>query len=123
MAVQLEEAQREAAAAKSQAASTVWRNALLEKAWTAALEDSKMLQLKKRSLESALAQSQREAFALAAQLERASALADELEAAQEDASVAKKQASSARARIALLEKAWTAALEDARQLKHTAHRR
>jgi len=70
-----------------------------------------MLQLKKRSLESALAQSQREAFALAAQLERASALADELEAAQEDASVAKKQASSARARIALLEKAWTAALE------------
>jgi multidrug efflux pump subunit AcrA (membrane-fusion protein) len=70
-----------------------------------------MLQLKKRSLESALAESQREVTALQAQLDRAAALQAELEAAQNEASAAKRHASSARARIALLEKAWANALE------------
>lgn len=70
-----------------------------------------MLQLEKRSLESALAHSQREAFALTSQLERASALTKQLEQAQSDAKAQALVASSAKARIALLEKAWTAALE------------
>jgi pantothenate synthetase len=78
---------------------------------TPLLQDARALQLAKRSLESALAASQREAFALASQLERAESLARELEEAQRESSAARAQASSARARITLLEKAWASALE------------
>ena len=75
------------------------------------LQDVKSLTHQKRNLQGALNQSQREANALATQLERASALADLLDEAQNDAATAKAQAISARGRIALLEKAWAAALE------------
>lgn len=87
---------------------------MLEKAWTAALEDTKALQVEKRSLEYALAESQREAFALATQLERASEI---LETAQKDAAAAQATASTARGRSSLLEKAWTAALQEVQELK------
>jgi hypothetical protein len=42
LSFQLEEARREAAAANSRAEATAWRNALLEKAWTSALEVSRL---------------------------------------------------------------------------------
>ena len=74
-------------------------------------QDVKSLTHQKRNLQGALNQSQREANALATQLERASALADLLDEAQNDAATAKAQAISARGRIALLEKAWASALE------------
>jgi hypothetical protein len=64
-------------------------------------------QVEKRNLEYSLAESQREAYALAAQLERASEI---LEDAQEDAALAQAAAASARSRAALLEKAWATAL-------------
>jgi hypothetical protein len=64
--------------------------------------------VEKRGLEHSLAESQREAFALAAQLERASEI---LEAAQKDAAAAQAAAAAARSRSALLEKAWASALE------------
>lgn len=89
------------------------------------LQDTKALQVEKRSLEYALAESQREAFALATQLERASEI---LETAQKDAAAAQATASTARGRSSLLEKAWTAALqvrcnEVKHKVKHTGQSR
>ena len=46
LAAQLEEAQRQAAAARSEASATRSRNVLVEKAWNLALKDLKSLQVR-----------------------------------------------------------------------------
>ena len=75
------------------------------------VQESKYLLGQKRGLQSELSQTQREASALAAQVQDATALAAQLKEAQSVAAAAQAAADAARGRNALVEKAWSAALE------------
>jgi predicted nucleic acid-binding Zn-ribbon protein len=110
LSAQLDAARQEAAAAQSTSKAVEAlrsRSAVLEKAWTTALEDARALQAQSRDLRAALSQSQREASLLASELERTAA---QLAGARQAAAEAQATAATVSWRWKLREKAGEAAL-------------
>ena len=109
LSAELNAAQKDAAAAKALLSMSHGRNALVEKAWKTAQEDAMSLRGQQRRMQAALSAAQKEARALAAELERARAVG-QLEAAY-GSSAEHSELGTLRSRTSMLEKAYASATE------------
>lgn len=112
LSAELNAAQKDAAAAKALLSMSHGRNALVEKAWKTAQEDAMSLRGQQRRMQAALSAAQKEARALAAELERARAVG-QLEAAY-GSSAEHSELGTLRSRTSMLEKAYASATEEAK---------